>query len=765
MATWMKNLIERRVPHSVALYLGVSWGFVQFAHFTVAEFLLSPHWTRVVLATVLLFLPSVVMLGWYHGLPGRNRVTLTEKIGIPTNLALAALVLVLMFNGTDLGAAVTRVTVEDEDGETVERAIPKTEFRKRTAVFVFDGGPGLGADDAWMSYVAPEALEMDLMSDDFFEPISGSALQERLQEAGFKDLRNVPFALKRELSEANHAEFIVSGMVDRAADRHQMTMAVHQVDTGALVDERRYDGPDFLGLIDQMSVDLKTALEIPARDGIEDLRVRERLTADAEALEAFGRARQAQDVDSDFGTALKYLSSATDIDPTFAQAHFGLAATLINTNRPEEAAAAMQACLDHIYKLPERMQFRLKFLYYLFVANEPARARALSEMWVDLYPEDPQALENLLQMEALAGNSEGMLAILDKLYALDPGNADLLKQIAAVHEQSGNENEALAALQQYAERFPDDYTSYTAQADLQRRLGNHDRARDNLDRALLLEPGFPQIVRVMASLDLDVGRFADALAGYQRALALARSPRERAAAQEGLRDYYSFRGEMENALAATRAWVDEATEFMPPWNVAQNRIQQGDTYFDAGRGDEFIMLLQELRPQLESTSITRFMVDYAELRVAIALEDVVAARAAHDRALQAMERAQLEVMRPNLIADQGRLDELAGDYASALGNYRRAMEFGPAYDYDRLVGRALGRLGRLDEAESALQEALRLTPADPRAHLETAYVLEAKDDRPGAIEHLRSALRAWEHADEVYQPARDAREKLPELGG
>lgn len=38
---------------------------------------------------LLLFLPSVAMLAWFHGRRGRDDVPLTEKIGIPANLAVA----------------------------------------------------------------------------------------------------------------------------------------------------------------------------------------------------------------------------------------------------------------------------------------------------------------------------------------------------------------------------------------------------------------------------------------------------------------------------------------------------------------------------------------------------------------------------------------------------------------------------------------------------------------------------------------------------
>ena len=763
MASLLRSLVERRVPHSVALYIGVSWGCVQFTHFVVTEFLLSPHWTRVVLATILLFLPSVLMLAWFHGKPGRNQATLTEKVGIPANLAVAGLVLLLAFSGTDLGAAVTRVTVENEEGETVERAIPKAEFRKRATVFAFDTGSGLENDDAWVSYLVPMALTMDLLPDDFFDPVTFA--EEELQEAGFQNLRNVPFTLKREVAGNHHTEFLVSGTVDRAADRYEASMTVHRVDTGARVDEGGYEGPDLLRLVDEMSVDLRAALAIPARDGIDDLPVRERLTEDDTALEALGRAFQAVFVDSDFGTASRQLSAAATIDPTFAAAQGLYAQLLLNSNRPQEAAAASRAALDHSYRLPERLQFQVKSTHYL-VTNQPSRGWAVLEMWAELYPEDPQALAGLLAVQSARGDNAGMLGTLLRIRELDPGDADLLKQIARVHERLGDEEAALATLQEYTRMFPADYTSYTELAALHRRLGRHDIARENLEQALLIEPDRPEIVRALAEIDLQVGRFADARAGYERALTLARTPQERADGHDGLRRYHAFRGEMEDAIAAMNARAAEAARYMTRVQFAQRRLNSGDitTYFDAGRADEAIALFEELKAELPPL-LAGYHAPHWELHIALEREDLAAAREAHRRALEGMAQLQLTVARAGLAGDKARMDELAGDHASALANYRRAVELAPATPRPRSIGRALRRLGRLDEAEATLREALRRSPADPRHHLEMAYVLEQKPDVAGAIEHLQAALAAWENADESFRPARDARERLAELGG
>lgn len=63
-----------------------------------------------------------------------------------------------------------------------------------------------------------------------------------------------------------------------------------------------------------------------------------------------------------------------------------------------------------------------------------------------------------------------------------------------------------------------------------------------------------------------------------------------------------------------------------------------------------------------------------------------------------------------------------------------------------------------------MREALRLVPADPRAHLEMALLMAERGDIDAAVEHLMGALAVWENADEGFEPARQARAKLAELG-
>ena len=759
-----KELFERRVPHALVIYAGASFGLVEFTSFMVDEFLLSPHWTRVVLSVCALLLPSVLMLAWFHGRQGRDEVPLVEKIGVPANLVLVVGVVALVFGGRDLGAATTAVTVETEDGETVERVVPKAEFRKRTALFPFDPSPGLGEDEAWLAYMVPFAVQVDLSADEFFEPMPAALFATMLWERGFPTLLDVPLSLKREVAEDVYTAFIVAGEIDHGDGTYRLTLTLHETDSGAQISETVHEGPDVLALVDEMSVALADALEIPERDGVEDLPARERLTGNDAAWASFGRGLAALLVEPpDMEAALEALRAATTLDPTFTLAQYQLSTALLLSNRPAEAVPAIQAAMDHLYRLPERFQFPVKSDYY-FVTQQAEKAWAVVEMWVELHPEDPLALRNYALVQRLRGDFEGLIGTLERLYRLNPAERSLLTQIANLHVELGNTDEAAETLARYVEQFPEDYTGYASLAGLERRRGAHGAAREYLERAIILEPVRPELTSRLARLDLEVGRFEEALAGHERALDLARGALQQAEALEDLTGYYRFRGQMEEAIRTAAVRLEELASVMTPLEHVREQFERIDLLVETGRPHDAARLFEELEGRLQPP-LSNFVVPRWRIRVELGADDADAARAAYHAAFDAMEAIGFGASRAGLIGDLGRIDELAGDYESAVLNYRESMALDGDRNMHRQIGSALRNAGRLEEAEAELREALRLRPADPRAHFEMARVLEARGDASRAVEHLQSALAAWEPADDTFEPARDARAKLTELRG
>ncbi len=759
-----RNLFERRVPQVLLVYTGAAWALVALTAFIVDEFLLSQNWTTVAMAALGLQLPSVAITAWFRGRPVHDEAPAARNVAIPVNLGFTAFVLFLLFGGANLAARTTTATIEI-GGETVERTVAKPEFRKRTALSRFNAAPGLGAEELWLTYMAPFALELDLSANDFFEPIPATVFNQRIADFGIQHAGDVPLPLRWAVAELLHATFIVSGTVDRTGDGYRVVMNIDNTDSGRRVGETVHEGPDFLALVDEMSETLAEALDLPGRNRIEDLPVRDRLTGDEAALAAFGRAYAKLITDpAEPEAAIEGLVAATALDPTFAVAQHRLSVAYLDHNRTEESVAAMQAAIEHLYRLPERFQLEMEADHY-FLTEQPEQGWAVIEKWVALHPEDPLALDYYSLMQTIQGDWEGLIRTLDTRYRLNPSNHSLLKSLAEAHEHLGDRERALATLEQYARRMPADYTGHVDLGRTHRRMGELDIALEHLERAVAVDPLNANAVGELASLALDLGRFDAALAGYERAVELARTPRQKAGALAGLKDYYRFRGQMEDAIRTAEAWRAEASGSHTPLQIVQQRFADIGIYLDMGRHDEALALFDELRSELELLGSDPFFVTHSKLRIALAAGETDVARSAYRAASDWIETWGADMMRPILTGDLGRIEEEDGEYTLAIRHYRDAMSREPTLDLHRHMGRVLRKMGRLDEAEAELREALGRVPSDPHAHLELVRVLEERGDTAGAFAHLRSALAAWEEADESFEPAREARAMLAELEG
>src|SRR5262245_10587841 len=233
------RLLERRIPQYLVVYIGVAWGIMQFTQLVVDVFLFSPHWTKVAIFATLMLWPAYLLVVYRHGRPGTDAWGLPEKIGIPANLLLAFGVLFFTFRTEDLGAATTSVTVADEAGNVVKRKVPKQEFRKRTVLFDFDSDM-LADDDVWLTGFVPDAVYFDMLGDDFLDPVGPNQFREKLRRAGYPQLRGVPLALKREIADDLHADWIFSGKIGKSGQQYTATVSLYHAGDGGRVAEDSY---------------------------------------------------------------------------------------------------------------------------------------------------------------------------------------------------------------------------------------------------------------------------------------------------------------------------------------------------------------------------------------------------------------------------------------------------------------------------------------------------------------------------------------------
>jgi len=759
----IQELLARRVPHILGAYLAAGWLVLEVTDWVVNRYVLSSHLTDFVVACWLLLLPSVLLVAWFHGRPGRDRWTRGERIGIAANLVIAGIVLFGLFHGRDLGAATTTVTIEDEAGNAVERVVPKSEFRKSLIVFPFDNRSGEAAFD-WLQYGVPVGVSLDLTQDLFLNVVGAERWMPRLRQEGFESGLDVPLTLRRIVAERLHADHFTTGVIGDSAGVPTVTVSLFETRRAKRLGERTYRGEDALALADRISRQLREDLELPAQhlEETADLPAAELLTTDPAAYRDYVEGERAALERLDYPAAAASWEQAVEADPTFAFAWLRLfeARTLLND------AAGGQEALDRamplLYRLPERVQFPVKAIAFWLVDRDLDRAIVTSEAWAELYPEDVDAQLGLAQYYAIEGRTREAIARRERVLELDPSRAEQWLAIGALRRSLAEYDEALAAFRRYQESAPESPDGYVAIGDLQRRLGDFAASREAFNRALAIDPGDVGARIRMADLRADLGEFEAAETGFAEALEAGTTPDERAAAYGALQNYAVFRGRMKEAFALLRRKWQELSRTAPPFDLVQAQMNDLEIYARAGRASEGRAVLDSLLLLIPP----EFEVIGAIGTLALVLDgtDPDAIVEAREDFARFIDDFGLGEARYVLTYADGRVAELRGNCREAVRQYTRTLELNPDDPWvKRGLGRCQGALGDDRAARESFEDLLRIVPVQPQVHAELARVLADEGDTEEAIDHLRTTMGVWEDADPDYPDAVRARRLLAEL--
>jgi tetratricopeptide (TPR) repeat protein/tRNA A-37 threonylcarbamoyl transferase component Bud32 len=755
---WWSALMERRAARIVATYVGAGLLVLAGTKWLAARLLLSPDLTMLVGTALLLFLPTVALLAYRRR---RERWSLIEKMALPTNAVLAVAVLFLLFGGKDLGATTTAVTVRDEEGNLVTRRVPKEGFRKNLLVFFFDN-PASDTSLTWMQYGVPWALRQDLLQDPFFYVGDPEPSMDRLAREGFGDGLGVPLSLQRRFADDRHFEWFLTGAVTRAGDDVSVTTRLYQTRGGRLVAEHELEGADGFAVVDRITETLKRDLDVPVAQVEEstDLPVAETLTNSISAYRDFVEGAVAL-LRREPGHAVAPLERAVSQDSLFALAYTQLWAARLMLNQ-EDAGEALERARRLVYKLPEIQQLGIKAEYYLFQQQDPERALAVAQMHTELYPHDLQGRRFLAELWARAGHYDRAAVEFESTYALDTTRYEVLLQIGRMAHLQGLDERALEYFRRYADRFPEDPSSYTNVATGLARLGDHDRALQQYERALVLAQDNVAVLLGSAWLLTDLGRFDEAVARFDDAQRVAGTANDRAAVFESLRAYHDRRGQLSLAVEfMERNWAESSMARVPLYAMLA-RLEGLGQYVRAGRVEEARDTLRAL--QARFTGPLGIFLEWGRMTVAVESEDADSIEAVLPQVDSLIARFSFAQFRADREHAAGLAQELRGACDRAIVSYQRALDVAPMMRAVRLgLARCERALGELDQAEARLEELLLARPFHPIALYELAQVRRERGEEDEAVRELQKAMQVFENAEPACVWAQRTREALAEL--
>ena len=434
------------MPQIVGSYLAASFGLIQFMEWCVVKDIFSADYIILAFRFLFFVTPSVVLFAWYHGRPGPDRWRKVEKIFIPFNVMAAVTLLVLMsFNMSFLRAGQTTVTLEDEEGNTIERVIPDAESRKSLAVFFFENKSANPEYEHYRDGIT-FSITYDLMQDIMITQAGAYNMVEDLMKLSPSDPYDLALPIQKKLATDYRAAHFVSGDFDIVDGAEVIRTRLYETKTGKLLQERVFSGAQHPELIDQASLQLRRDLGVPEYHIQEttDLPLREMTTDNPEVFKSYMQGLRIVSIRNDYPAAIKKLEESVEMDPNYALAWFQLVQFYANGNTPEKVGPAMRKCMDLIYLFPERLQFTVKTVNFL-VMQQPEKRMKVLEMYKELYPRDPEVVEPIYQKALLLrslGRYDDARELFNRVLLMEPGNIDAVCYISSIDMRLARFDEA-----------------------------------------------------------------------------------------------------------------------------------------------------------------------------------------------------------------------------------------------------------------------------------------------------------------------------------
>ncbi len=766
------ELIERRIPQILGMYVAAVWLAVEIADWMSERFDVPGQFSSYVFVIMIAFLPLVALLGWGHGRPGKDKWTQKQIIFIPFNAAIAWFA-VTSFIKPEVQATELMSLVDEQTGQMVQYEVAKSGLNQKVAGFFWENETGDESMD-WLSYGAMWLVSKDLMRSPIISiqtPYESRSILNEVRNQGFDDAIGEPLSLDLSIASDRDAQWMIKGRILKDAAQVSFEASLYDVVTGALVTTITSSYDDWLFALDDVAeqlgaIILKQANIKPSL--IPDLAISEHVSDDLNAITLIIDSLNAVTFDNDFKAGVAHLKEALSSDESLAEAYVLLISYYRGLGDFAAAKEASEAALKLDHKLYQEDLFKVKANYYA-VSGEQDKTIKVLENWVKLHPESADALQALGSNYIMVGNRlDDALAVFEKLNELQETSDSALINQARIYRLKGDQEKALAALNIYENNNLDKTKPHLEKAATYLQFGDVDAAEAQFEEASLLsinsidaDLGLAKIMAMRGDIDKSLVALTDLV---ER----AETDQDKVKILTEKETILYLAGRLHDAMDVLQQMREVSKSYMPP--LAQALMFGGKEVAYLAtlqQFDEAWALLEEMQ------SNTKPPFDRMLIFMAKSVHDLQGNDEKSAETLREFEvflqEFQMKIYDQFVLSAKAIEKRKAGEFEAAIDLHDQAINesrqsfltLNSLHIIDELMyqkAMTLFEAAEYDEALEILDDTLRRNPLFGQSHLLKAKVLHATGELEAAQQAIEKSKSIWHLADAEFKDLLELKE-------
>ncbi len=729
----------------VGSYLIGGWAIVQFVDWIVTRYNYDNGWTDLILSFLLLLLPGIVIVAW------RKTGEISKKhsgLGIlSVNVFLAFLVSFFGFKG-GLSAKTETITVTNEEGKEITRAVPNQSLVKRIVLFPFQGENV----EQWQALGWAMLQSLDIEQDNRIYTTNGlsSHFKYLVEDYNYGLFDEIPFSIQHKITQDNLADYWVTCTVVDS-----IHYKAYSSNDGQEFLIKSYPKTDIYSAMDDFTQSLESALfnrEIfgDRRKKI-DLPAAELLNSSEEAVELYLKGKMISYLENNHSKAIELQEKALEIDPNFALAHAEYAIEQFHIGNATASIPAMEKAMSLMAPLPERLQFSIKTGYYHF-NNDVEKLIRLLEMWQKLYPSDYNPYQQLFGYYQAIGKLEEAIKVGEK--ALAAGHkGPMLLNLAKLNIGLANFDKAEEYLKIYQATYPDKAADTKELGQLYLQQGQFDKAINFFEELTVLNPSDHLAYLHLADAYKETGNFVKAEKTAAAALRVSNTLQDTTGCYDNLESILAEQGKMSAAISLMeKKWTLLRT--IHPENSVGREIMFDfivNRYSSIGRQEEVKEMTIKMAKSLETNEIDLtclFLINYY-----MAIEDGEAIKKSIEQCGDAIKVTSGDLLYAYV---EGQRDMYLGNTKAAIPKIEMFVDSsGTASTVvsELLLAKCYGLDGQFGKAQKLYEKALKVQPNDAEILYDYAQCLNADNKTNEAKDAVAQALIIWKDADANFEDA------------